>query len=244
MEINSDRMILKKNKLLNTDECKRVHEDVVSLKKYWIAERKDFWNKDTKNELFLLGLPMYQSTDNFKLYFESLKQANKILYLHFGWLYKILIEFASGYIHNSISLNPQYSYPGFHIFIYNEAKIKCGSPHFDLQHLRLADAINAKINYSDSFTIILPITLPALGSSLVVWDFHFEEIQRQYKNEDSTILKSRDSLKHEYTVGEVIIISGLYCHQINSINCVTKEESRITLQCHCTFVNNQWILYW
>jgi len=238
-------MDLKEIDFIDIKECSEISEKIVSLNHLWLKEQKIFWKEKHPDIFHTLGLPIYQSTNNIEVYFEQAYLFNKTLYKYFELLYEKLKNKLSDIIGEKAFYDFNLAIPGFHIFKYNSNEvIKGGCPHFDLQFLNLKAYQYSPIDIANVYTFILPLQLPNSGANLKIWDFHYNEVGRQFQNTDFDLLNSRKSMVHNYSIGKIVIKSGLYCHQIGETNNVENGDMRITLQGHCFKMNEKLYLYW
>ncbi len=221
--------------LLDKFECNQVIRMMYSMEKDWFYLGGD---------LLSLGFPLYQSKNIDSDYFSFAKKFNPILWQKFRGLYTLILNKLSEHLHQQVYFFYKMAIPGFHIFQFNEDKeFPGGSLHFDLsfQKARLPSISNLD---SDNISFVLPLQLTSQPAGLEIWDFTYEEISKNKTLIPEVLQEYRKKTFIPYKIGKLNVITGLYWHRISPISFCYSGEQRITLQGHCTKINNRWIIFW
>jgi len=232
---------------LTEEKCVELYSVVCRLKEFWIPRGQP------PTFFFTLGTASYlditSSTRTNAAYYEKSQQYNQILMRHFGWLYECISTVLAHHLGATTSYKENCALPGFHIFLPPAICTKpTASIHFDLQYqsLNWQDSDNPDFTRLISFT--LPISLPKSGGGLNIWDVAYEEFLKAHQRGLGVRAEEIQRLKTKmfcpYTIGNLVLHSGLWLHQIAPVAGVLATDRRITLQGHGVWCGNQWKLYW
>jgi len=226
--------------LFTSEECVKINSTIHDLKNSW----------DRRNEIFpffTLGVPAYLDADRFSLQSRYLPKASKhnvVLSENLGWMYERLAEGLSSHLSASVKFHPTYSFPGFHIYLYNEVfrRDDVALPHFDLQFQNLV--WEERVDFDNSLSITMAIALPQSGSGMLYWDLQYTEVDECNRRRLHELKESRTRKYFGYDPGKLVIHTGNFLHQVGLFQDPNPEDERITLQGHMAFYHGSWHLYW
>ncbi len=226
--------------LLASDECIKVNSIVHSLKTYWLRRHFLF-------PFYTLGIPSYMDADPVELeksYLSKVLLCNRVLSENLGWMYAKLAESLSRHLGSPVELHARYSLPGFHIYLYDEffSRDDLTSTHFDLQFKVLQ--WEEKVDFKNSLSLTLPVTLPHDGGGMFYWDVLFEQAGELEPEEVEHIKQGRTRNFYAYESGKVVLHAGNFLHQAAPYQDPHPDDERITLQGHMAFYRGSWHLYW
>ena len=224
--------------VLTVQECSVIREAVHGLKSQWVRR--------AATPFFSLGTASYldaQAGD--ALYYEMARCTNRLLQYHMGWLYDRVAEVLAKHLQAPVCYAPRFALPGFHIFQADPAfAAPAASIHCDLQYERLDWTDFENPDFANSLSFTLSIALPAGGGGLMVWDIERAEILDRPVSETRQLFEVRKPGYEPYRIGEMVVHSGLFVHQIAPMRDIQPDDERITLQGHSICVGDRWFLYW
>lgn len=226
--------------LLTSDECTKVNSIVHSLKTYWLRRNFLF-------PFYTLGIPSYMDADPVNLeksYLCKVSSCNKVLSENLGWMYAKLAECLSAHLCAPVELHTRYSLPGFHIYLYDEffSRDDLTSSHFDLQFKVLQ--WDDKVDFGNSLSLTMPVTLPHDGGGMFYWDMLFAEAEGWDSEQVERIKQSKTRNFCAYEPGKIVLHVGNFLHQAAPYQDPQPDDERITLQGHMAFYRGSWHLYW
>ena len=115
-------------------------------------------------------------------------------------------------------------------------------PHFDLQFKSLVWEEN--VDFDNSLSITMAITLPKSGSGMIYWDLQFADVSECSSLKVRELKKSKTKNYFGYEPGKLIVHPGNFLHQVGLFQNPNPEDERITLQGHMAFYHGSWHLYW
>jgi hypothetical protein len=239
MPMSTTQPALREVPLLTPDESEGVRQTVHSLKAHF-RRRGPF-------PFFTLGTPSY--IDNAlgpAGLLQRVAQDNPLMAKHFQGFYDRVLGALREVTGEKVSLDPAFAFPGFHIFLSDEAfKQPLASVHFDHQFLHYDWSPHYRqVDLSKLLSFTLPVRLPASGGGLRIWDLTHEEAQKLPKQEYDAIRHGSDFKYQPYTVGRLVIHSGHHLHQIAPATDIQEDDERITLQGHALYTEKGWVAYW
>lgn len=226
--------------LFNSEECVRINSVIHDLNDYWDRRDRVF-------PFFTLGVPAYLDADRITLkmrYLPKVPSRNAILSENLGWMYEKLADALSNHLSAPVKFHPTYSLPGFHIYLYNDIfrRDDVAQPHFDLQFKNLVwDEV---VDFDNSLSITMAITLPKTGSGMLYWDLRYTEVDQCNRQRILELKQSKMRNYFAYQPGNLVIHSGNFLHQVGLFQDPCPEDERITLQGHMAFYQDSWHLYW
>jgi hypothetical protein len=223
--------------VFNETECNEIHRIIYELRHLWIRRNRIA-------PFFTLGAASY--LDGFILhnYLKQSQQMNPILFEQLKWMYKRLLEALEETLRSSVSLTERFALPGFHIFLSDSVfEETFASLHFDLQYDFLFKN-QEKTDFSHPISFTLPISLPANGASLQMWDLHYEEAKHKDARLFPSIAATREKTVIDYKKGMMLVHSGHQLHQMAAMKDLQPADERITLQGHAILCDGTWQVYW
>src|ERR1700752_3099971 len=111
-------------------------------------------------------------------YLNKVSKHNPVLLENLGWMYERLAECLCNHLSAPVKFHPQYSLPGFHIYLYNElfSREDLTSTHFDLQFNLLP--WQEKVNFGNSLSLTMAVTLPHNGGGMFYWDLYSADVEQ------------------------------------------------------------------
>ncbi len=196
---------------------------------------------------FTLGVPTYMDADPADLqnsYLNKVSKHNPVLLENLGWMYERLAECLSNHLSAPVQFHPQYSLPGFHIYLYNElfSRDDLTSTHFDLQFNSLP--WEEKVNFANSLSITMAVTLPHTGGGMFYWDLYCADVEQFDSEKINELKQSKVRNYYAYEPGKVVLHVGNFLHQVAPYVDPRPRDERITLQGHMAFYDGSWHLYW
>ena len=93
-------------------------------------------------------------------------------------------------------------------------------------------------------SVTIAIDLPASGGGLFHWDLEKTRADHIPSAQFPALLGPETRRWYPYTLGTVVLHSGLKYHQIACWDDVQPDDARITLQGHAVLSDGIWTLYW
>ena len=170
-----------------------------------------------------------------------------MLHREFGDLYAALRTALEAHLGVPVAYTDVFALPGFHIFMGDAIASAARAPvHFDGQYQYLPWETPLDLVPPISFT--LPISLPAAGGGLDLWNLTPHDVRRASDmgmDTDVNRIKDRKHKTfHPYALGVMALHSGLLLHRIGDVGPMSVLDQRITLQGHGVRVGGTWILHW
>ena len=100
------------------------------------------------------------------------------------------------------------------------------------------------IDFNHPLSFTLALRLPASGGGITLWDLTYEEVKRLSHSEIEQLAITKQRHVHPYTVGTLLLHSGLIVHQIAPGTNLQPDDERITLQGHALLCQGSWQLHW
>jgi hypothetical protein len=224
--------------VLNMHECSAVREVVHGLKSQWVRR--------AATPFFSLGTASYLDAQAGEaIYCEMAQGTNRVLQYHMGWLYDRVTEVLAKHLQAPVSYAPRFALPGFHIFQADPTfESAAASIHCDLQYEKLDWTEFENPDFTNSLSFTLSIALPAGGAGLLVWDVERAEILNRPASEIRQLFEVRKPSYEPYRMGEMVLHSGLFVHQIAPMRDIQPDDERITFQGHGICAGDRWYLYW
>lgn len=239
--------------LLSPEECLKALDQIYNLQNHWLQT----CFKTILLPFYTLGLATYITFGkNYSEYLRYLspidyaQQAaliNPIMHHHFNWLYQKVQTFFQDFFSFTVHTHPLLALSGFHIFTHSEAFLSnrsLPSIHFDLQYKEFILKKWDHVSIQETLSFTLALALPSVGSGLNVWPMTKEPWASLTLPEKQAWLKSHPPLYSPYTVGQIILQSGSYLHQMTMPPSSQSEERRITLQGHLIKIEDTYYMYW
>ena len=232
--------MIESSNLFSAEECSRIGSIIHTLESRW--DRRHFLFP-----FFTLGVPAYLDADPADLqnsYLNKVSKRNPVLHENLGWMYERLAECLSNHLSAPVELHPQYSLPGFHIYLYNElfSRDDLTPTHFDLQYNDLQ--WQEKVNFENSLSITMAILLPHNGGGMFYWDLFFDDVEQFDSEKIQELRQSKTRNYYAYEPGKVVLHGGNFLHQVAPYVNPRPQDERITLQGHMAFYDGSWHLYW
>jgi hypothetical protein len=229
---------LKHISVLTVQECFVVREGVHRLRSQWVRR--------AATPFFSLGTASYLDTQAGEIiYYEMARRTNRLLQYRMGWMYDRVAEVLAKHLQAPVSYAPRFALPGFHIFQADPAfETPAASIHCDLQYEKLDWTEFEKPDFTNSLSFTLSIALPAGGGGLRVWNIEHGEIRDRPVDEIRQLFRVREPSYESYRIGEMVVHSGLFMHQIAPMRDLQPDDERITLQGHSICAGGRWYLYW
>lgn len=226
--------------LYNSEDCLKIQTMIHDLNQYW--DRRHFLFP-----FFTLGVPTYMDADPADLqnsYLNKVSTRNQVLHEYLGWMYQRLADCLSNHLSAPVEYHPQYSLPGFHIYLYNDlfSRDDLTSTHFDLQYNQLK--WEEKVDFDNSLSLTLAVTLPHKGGGMFYWDLFFADAGKLNPDEILKLRESKTRNYFSYQPGKLLVHKGNFLHQVAPFQDPTPGDERITLQGHMAFYHGSWHLYW
>jgi hypothetical protein len=245
--------------LLSPPEAIAIHQEIDRLRAYWIL-------RHPKAPFYSLGATHYFDIvcDPQASYYAMAQKYNPIMRSHFGGLYARLAQNLSQYLNAPVAYPEHLALPGFHIFLYSPMFAVAqdstldewnghrdnleffGSPiHVDAPQYIVDWQNMAGLDFEQTISFTMAISVPASGAGMYVWDLplnetmHLQSLQDLYQR-----LNKCPKYLYDYQVGLMALHSGTNYHQIAPIPDMTAQDVRITLQGHGICANGTWQIYW
>ncbi len=228
--------------VLTDAECARVRLAVLALRPHWTKRIPSL-------PFYTLGTVSYiDAVGDEPPYATLVPQGNRVLRLHFGWLYERLLVLLSQALGRPAvfaeTTDGPLGLPGFHIHLSDPAFESDIAPvHFDLQY-RLHDWRGLSIDRDHPISFTLAIALPQHGGGLRTWDVSLTERRTRADESPEELAQGREAVFHAYRCGHLALHSGHLMHQIAPGIDLQPQDERITLQGHGVYADGLWRLYW
>jgi hypothetical protein len=215
-----------------------------------VHELREYWTKRTGDAVFYtLGAASYLDATNgrFDHFREMAVVTNPILEREFGPLLDGVLRALGSYVGEEVRIATELSVPGFHVFLASEFgdKSPTASLHFDLQYENLRWDIHGGADPETQISFTLPLTLPANGGGLLVWNMTWQETRKLLKAEHAEKLRNRGEPEYvPYEVGVLAVHGGHHLHQIAPFKDHVPSDERTTLQGHAIRCKDGWWAYW
>jgi hypothetical protein len=224
------------------------HEEAAAVAREVLAERASWRQRDEVYPFFTLGAASYLDArlEGAAAYEAYAGASNGILHRSFGWLHERVRLAVSRHVGAEATYAPGLALPGFHVFLSHDAfKRPTASLHYDLQYTFIDWGERGTPDGDAQLSLTLPITLPAQGGGLRVWNIDRRKLEQMAAPERRLYTTTnRTATTHEYTVGHLVVHSGHLLHQIAHAPELNADEMRITLQAHALPVDGRWVIYW
>lgn len=227
--------------VLSQSECERARTEVLQSRSWWIP-------RDPPLPFYTLGAASYLDAAGRGAhhYMMIAGSNNPVLSSTFLWLQERACEALSRMLDEPVSLHPRLALPGFHIFLAHEAfaRENAASAHWDLQFGQIEWLTEEEPDFTTPLSFTLPVSLPASGGGLNLWDLSHEEggsLSPQQREARKQQLPLRF---HAYSLGRMVVHSGLCLHQIAPMAVAAAGQERITYQGHALRCAGKWQLYW
>src|SRR5262245_20448322 len=233
-------LILANLDLLTEEECATVRSQVYEQSNHWIRRKRML-------PFFSLGAASYldASLENPFIYIELARSCNPHLAKPFQWLHKRVCDRLSDFLHAPVELHSRLALPGFHLFQAHPAFASddSASAHWDLQFQKILwNGETPDCSQPLSFT--LPVCLPTGGGGLHMWDISYWDAGALAESKRDQIRRMFERQYYPYSLGKLVLHSGLYLHQIAPMKDALAGEERITYQGHALRFGDMWRLYW
>jgi len=196
-------------------DTKDITDTVYKMTELWISRSNEY-------PFFTLGRNAYQDGKTSD-YNKDIKWQNNLMAQNFYNLYEKVLYALGTHFRETVTIAPDLSIPGFHIFpsdpVFIEKEI-VGHYHYDNPHEILG--INSKFNHA--YTVA--IELPSSGGGM---DYISEE---------------HFPIHIPYKVGDIVIHDGSTLHRISGLKKYVPNEYRITLQGHIIRRNGILETFW
>jgi hypothetical protein len=231
-----DPMVVIQHEVLRVRDCDAIREQVVDLRPFWKMRSKAGY-------FFTLGAASYlDAVDRYKAYCGEARELNRILWMHFGWLYERIRRGFEESLRQPVVYDAELALPGFHVFIFDGADQSNDRPstraHFDMQWIHAMPGRRPE----ETLSFTLPIAEPLGGCSLEIWPVHHDTIEAGLDVLRYAASNPSQTLKYER--GRMIVHDGLLLHAIGRAFVTSPTGDRITFQGHGAKVAGQWKLYW
>lgn len=227
--------IVQQDDFLTPAECAQLSQTVLSLESHWEPRLGPY-------QFATLGCAAY--LDGESDYREKSASLNPLLRETFFDIYERLRIYFSRILEGEVYYDEAYSYPGFHLFHFQENDIfddkAADRAHFDYQFAKVFPDFAR--TQSSPLTFTVPIQEPSSGSSLEMWDLRPEghaEINYEHKK----YAHAHPSKTVHYALGRIFTHDGLNLHAMGQIAPGTTGR-RMTLQGHAFRSERGWLLYW
>lgn len=233
--------LLSQHAFYTLDECKAIHEQVLSLDQNWINRAGGFL------PIFTLGTASYldSSKADDSVYRRKALQTNPLLHKHFATLYQRLCDLLSHILGVPVALDDSLAHPGFHIFLGNKKFEKpLASCHFDLQFQSIKWDNYKEVDFEHPISFTCPFAMPKTGSGLNYWDIEKQNFLSSTPEEIQAMRQTKETLYFPYALGNLVLHQGLVLHQIAPSKDITLEDERITLQGHGLLCDGVMRIYW
>jgi hypothetical protein len=230
--------------LLTHSDCDRACQDVHELRSLWIPRGP------APASFFTLGVASYQDLgqrlEGFtqRNYYGDAPELYRSITQKFTTLFQSLRGALQTHLGAETYFDCRVGVPGFHIFdLPAIPTTDVASIHFDLQYqlLNWNDG-DPPPDCSSPISFTLPLRLPKRGGAMNVWDLTYEAVAGEQNIMDYA--KTHRPMRHSYTLGQLVIHSGHFLHQIAGVPEVEAGDQRITLQGHGLRRGERWLLYW
>lgn len=216
---------------LKPDECAMWTQKVFDNGRYLIPQ----------GVYYTLGQPAYLVPHSKRdQYPATSNMYNLMLNTVFGRLHSGLASAVGSYFKRPVGFfTDGVMLPSFHLFD-NEVEGFSGGIHIDEEHENIIAMDN--IEWSDHFSITVPVCLPDSEMGLDVWyDFDIEEVE-ELEFIPADLLPEPEMVP--YKLGKLYIHSGAFPHRVHKPDTILPGEHRITLQGHGVNTADGIILYW
>lgn len=241
-------------RLITSSQCQTITSSVTSLNHLFIDRNIGFSTLGVSSYLDI-NHPVSSrywgsSPGSIESYLASAKTLNPTLDNFFISLYNLVCRFFSSRFQVECILHPTCARPGFHHYNNHPSNSRQIShiPHFDGQYEQLLPMFSGSLTpyecIHNTLSFTLPICLPACGSGLKYWEFHYEDTLNISRDTCIGRLSSIKPRELIYEVGDLVYHSGHLLHQIKAWPARSSDSPRITLQGHGLLFNNILYLYW
>lgn len=226
--------------VLSSEECKKVHKSLYSLRSFWIERGMGYGAP-----FYTLGAASYlDAVKDQESYYTLAQRGNIVLESYFKWLHSRLKEKLEEALGAPVLYHPGFALPGFHIFLASKVFEKpVASLHLDLQYT-LLDWGKDSIDTQSPISFTLSIRLPSGGGGLFVWDVYKADMEGLSNEEVHERLQHCERNYHSYTEGQLVLHSGHMYHQIAPMRDSKPGDERITLQGHGIRCGDTYHVYW
>lgn len=224
---------------LGSKDCESALAALENLRSHWLQ-------RNPVLPFYTLGAASYiDAAVSRERYLMLAKDYNAILATHFDWLYRKVFEIISEYLQEPLCLHPNAAHPGFHIYLSHPTFEKpIASTHCDTQYNLIDWQSYNKPEFEHSLSFTLPLALPNQGGGLNLWNIHYQNIKDMQPLEINQYVSNTPMEYCSYHIGELVVHSGHILHQAAPGIKISPDDRRITLQGHCTRVDNCWYVYW
>ena len=234
-----DHAQLERERLLDTQQCECVVEEILALRAHWTA-------RDESVPFFTLGAASYlDARQSESAYRRQAVELNPLLRERFGWLLERVRDKVSEQTGLLAEWAPAAAVPGFHIFLACWVFTLAPSAiHFDTQHRLLDWTGIPDPDFSDILSYTLPVQLPRTGGGLNVWNIDQRNFPDTRSKEFFDAARGLRPTYRAYRVGELVMHSGNLLHQMAATARMHDDDRRITLQGHGIRAGGRIYLYW
>ncbi len=221
---------------LNQDEINDIKNKVFDLKSSWEARALDTPDVQPQRPFIMktrmLSNGMYSR--DYASYVKGVEKIKPIMSKSFQIYYDKIRFWLEEYYKKPVSFLDGTNYPGFHIFSLSEEQKLGRVTKFNF-HKDKFGYLNKFIIPGDIVSIIIPITIPKIGGSLLY-------------TAESTLpspveIATGKYTRFEYQVGMMAAWGGDVFHSIEPMYLV-QGECRITLQMHLNITDNGIPIFW
>jgi hypothetical protein len=232
--------------VLEPAACEAFAARVLNLRDYWQSQPRSI----PESSFFTLGAASYLDWEgDGRHYFECVDRLNPILSNSFPELYATLVAALRSITGKTVHLASGIGLPGFHIWLADAIpREDCASIHVDLPHEHFV-RMGRLPTPQRVLSFTLPLELPSHGSGLRIWNMPYgsprwTESLGTFRSLGKWA-ESHDAQYVQYTVGHLMVHSGLHLHQIAGTSKVVASDRRITLQGHAAISDRgSWVVYW
>ena len=243
--------------LITAEECKVLVDKVLSLEERWIV-RNQYYGEDgfvspAYPDFYTLGAAAYLDGPA-----AHTNNDNELLLKHFSGIISRVSEVISKELGTEAFLDPNYAYPGFHVFRGRESMLYGtrfgGSIHLDAPHI--TSEFPFKFDRGRPITFTLALSMPRNGGGMNYWledealkhikgDRPPEDISSLYENLPPIFKNWVDVNKkyEKYTIGTLYVHDGQTLHQVANEVPTFSDDIRVTLQGHGVYRKEGLMLY-
>jgi len=225
--------------LLDQAECDRTRGLVHALRAHWTPR--------APVPFFTLGAATYMDIcgGDRHPYVVRARALNPVLTKHFGWLHARVTGALAALLDQPVAMAPKLALPGFHVLLAHPAFLQpVASVHLDLQYRQHDWWHLGPPDFDHPISFTLPVSLPAAGGGLRVWQQGLGEARRLDSAEMQALLNRQVPEYVPYAAGSLVIHDGHLVHQIAPAASLTVDDERITLQGHALRCGGRWYAYW
>lgn len=239
--------------MLSSAECMSFCNRVFDLRAHW-------QRLDPACEAYALGAASYLALGG-DAYRARAAALNPVLAGAFADLHAALFEVLGPALRAAhdgpVGSGPGFALPGFQILLVGDdladPRGNVAGPHWDWNFLTMPwePPLPAELELSRFASFTLPLSLPAAGGGLLVWesvtsvDVDEHAASRDLRQWEATdeLTSERPAVHHAYAVGTLVVHSGHVVHQIAPWE-LAAGDARVTLQGHALFHQGMWQVYW